>query len=72
MLKVKERLCSAAQLEIMEQTKNTLKKYIDQCDDNYVRLQLLTVNNGARCVEKNYKCNEPCGFKQGIDLTREI
>lgn len=72
MLKVKERLCSAAQLEVMEQTKNTLKKYIDQCDDNYVRLQLLTVNNGARCVEKNYICNEPCGFKQGIDLTREI
>ena len=71
-LKVKERLCTAAQLEVMEQTKNTLEKYIDQCDDNYVRLQLLTINNGARCVDKNYKCNEPCGFKQGIDLTREI
>ena len=71
-LKAKERLCTAAQLEVMEQTKKTLEKYIEHCDDNYTRLQLLMLNKGARCVEKNYICNTPCGFKQGIDLTREI
>lgn len=71
-LKAKERLCTAAQLEVMEQTKKTLEKYIDNCDDNFVKFQLLMLNKGARCVEKNYVCNTPCGFKQGIDLTREI
>lgn len=71
-LKAKERLCTAAQLEVMEQTKKTLEKYIDQCDDTYIKFQLLTLNKGARCVEKNYVCNTPCGFKQGIDLSREI
>lgn len=71
-LKAKERLCTAAQLEVMEQTKKTLEKYIDQCQDSYVKLQLLTINNGARCVDNNYNCKQPCGFKQGIDLSREI
>ena len=71
-LKAKERLCTAAQLEVMEQTKQTLEKYIEQCEDPYVKAQLLAINNGARCVNQNYKCNEPCGFKQGIDLSREI
>ena len=71
-LKAKERLCTAEQLEVMEQTKNTLQKYIEKCDDNYTKLQLLTINKGARCVEKNYNCNNPCSFSQGIDLSREI
>ena len=71
-LKAKERLCTAAQLEVMQQTKQTLEKYIEQCDDPYVTAQLQAINNGARCVNQNYKCNQPCGFKQGIDLSREI
>lgn len=71
-LKAKERLCTAAQLEVMEQTKDTLQKYIDQCDDEFVKDQLLAINKGARCVGGNYHCTTPCGFKQGIDLTREI
>lgn len=71
-LKAKERLCTAAQLEVMEQTKNILEKYIENCDDNYVKFQLMTINDGARCINKNYQCHTPCSFKEGIDLTREI
>jgi len=71
-LKTKERLCTSAQLEVMEQTKNTLEKYIAECDDENIKAQLSALNKGARCVDKNFICKTPCGFKQGIDLTREI
>ena len=28
--------------------------------------------HGARCTFHNYKCSKPCGFKEGITLTRKI
>ena len=70
-LKVRERLCTCAQLEIANQTKNTLEKYIEKTTDGEIKSMLEKYNNGARCTS-GYKCKNPCGFKEGIDLSREI
>ena len=70
-LKVKERLCTCAQLEIANQTKNTLGKYIANTDDMEIKNMLEKYNNGARCTS-GYKCKTPCMFKEGITLEREI
>lgn len=70
LLKARERLCTAAQLEIMEQTKSTLQKYVDKTDDEEIK-QDMQKHNGARCTS-GYKCSEPCRFKEGINLEREI
>ena len=70
-LKVRERLCTCAQLEIANQTKNTLEKYIAKTTDEEIKSMLEKYNGGARCTS-GYKCKTPCGFKEGIDLSREI
>lgn len=70
LLKARERLCTTAQLEIMEQTKNTLQKYAKTADDEEIRREMQK-HNGARCTS-GYKCTEPCAFKDGINLEREI
>lgn len=70
LLKARERLCTEAQLEIMEQTKSTLQKYVDKTDDEEIK-QDMQKHNGARCTS-GYKCSEPCRFKEGINLEREI
>ena len=62
-LKCMERMCGAAQLEIMEQTHDTLVKYIDSVKDepelyNY----LLPYSKGARCTYPGFKCTAPCVF----------
>ena len=62
-LKCTERLCGAAQLEIMEQTKETLNKYLEAVKDkpqlyNY----LLPYTKGARCTFPGWKCTDPCIF----------
>ena len=62
-LKCTERLCGAAQLEIMEQTNITMKKYLEAVKDepelyNY----LLPYSNGARCTFPGWKCTSPCIF----------
>ena len=62
-LKCTERLCGAAQLEIMEQTKETLNKYVEAVKDkpqlyNY----LLPYTKGARCTFPGWKCTAPCIF----------
>ena len=71
-LKAQERLCTCAQHEIMDQTKNTIDKYIKntKCED--IKQFLQQYNKGARCTFPGYKCSKPCGFKEGINLTREI
>ena len=73
-LKCKERLCSAAQLEIMRQTKETLESYYDGLKDNHDPLaeDMERYTHGARCTFPDYKCSSPCGFKEGINLTRKI
>lgn len=70
-LKMKERLCTCAQLEINDQTKETLKKYIANTTDLDIKSTLEKYNKGARCTS-GFKCNTPCGFKEGITLEREI
>lgn len=62
-LKCTERLCGAAQLEIMEQTNLTMKKYLEAVKDepelyNY----LLPYSKGARCTFPGWKCTSPCIF----------
>jgi hypothetical protein len=75
-LKCKERLCSAAQLEIMIQTKNTLDKMHRRLSikEGYAYLAdlLEPYTHGARCTFPDYTCMKPCAFAEGIDLTRTI
>ena len=76
-LKLQERLCSAAQLETSMQCKKTLEKYIEALKaekDSRIQpilTELEKMNVGARCLS-GYKCTNPCGFKEGIKLTRKI
>ena len=62
-LKCTERLCGAAQWEIMNQTKETMDKYLEAVKDrpelyNY----LLPYSKGARCTFPKWKCESPCIF----------
>lgn len=73
-LKCKERLCSSAQLEIMRQTRDTLKAYKQFLEENKNPLSkdILQYSKGARCTFPDYYCNSECGFKEGKILTRTI
>ena len=73
-LKCKERLCSAAQLEIMLQTKETLLKYKKALEEtnNPLALYIVKYSHGARCTFPDYQCPKDCGFKEGKTLTRKI
>lgn len=73
-LKCTERLCGAAQLEIMEQTQSALSKYIEitkDCDANIYNY-LLLYSKGARCTFPNWKCTSPCIFGAKNALNRLI
>lgn len=73
-LKCTERLCGAAQIEIMQQTKETLDKYIQATKNTNETIYnyLLPYTKGARCTFPNWKCNAPCVFKAKDALTRII
>lgn len=73
-LKMYERKCTFAQLEINQITSATLKKY-----ENALRIkvhpraeEMRNYLNGSRCTFPGYKCSSPCGFKLGVNETREI
>jgi len=71
-LKCMERLCGAAQLEIMEQTDEILKKYIEAVkDDKELYEYLKPYSKGARCTFPGWKCTAPCifGGKKAMDRT---
>ena len=73
-LKCKERLCSAAQLEIMLQTKETLLKYkkaLEEANDP-LALDIEKYSHGARCTFPDFDCANDCKFKAGKTLTRKI
>ena len=70
-LKAKERLCTCAQLEVMDITSKTINHIIDNTDNPCVKADLKEIAKGARCTF-GYKCPTPCGFKEGIDLSRDI
>ena len=72
-MKMKERCCSFAQLEIDNQTRSTLKKYIENTkDDERINTYLKQYSKGSRCSFPDYKCSAPCGFNEGITGERLI
>ena len=70
-LKAKERLCTAAQLEVMQNTKQTIEKIIKNTDNDVVRKDLEAINKGSRCLS-GFNCATPCAFKEGILCSRDI
>ena len=74
LLKCMERLCTAAQLEIMQISKETLTKYYEELkkQDSYLAQELEGYTHGARCTFAGFECSEQCHFKEGINLTRKI
>ena len=73
-LKCTERLCGAAQLEIMEQTNITLKKYLEATKDTKPEIyaELLPYSKGARCTFPGWKCEAPCVFGGKGAMQRKI
>ena len=72
-LKCTERLCGAAQLEIMEQTVETMNKYLEAVkNDTIIENYLLPYSKGARCTFPGWKCNSPCIFGGKKAMTRKI
>ena len=72
-LKCTERLCGAAQLEIMEQTKETMNKYLEATkNDEAIQNYLLPYSKGARCTFPGFKCNMPCVFGGKGAMNRKI
>lgn len=73
-LKCQERICGAAQLEIMNQTKDTLDKYIEKTKNTNkdVYEYLLPYSKGARCTFPGFKCTAPCVFGGINALNRTI
>ncbi len=73
-LKCKERLCSAAQLEIMRQTRETLIKYKNYLEshNNPLADDIIKYTHGARCTFPDFTCTEDCKFQEGKRLIRKI
>ena len=73
-LKCTERLCGAAQIEIMQQTKETLDRYVEttKIENPTLYNYLLPYTKGARCTFPNWKCTSPCVFKAKDALNRKI
>ncbi len=73
-LKCKERLCSAAQLEIMLQTKETLLKYKKVLEESNspLAIDIEKYSHGARCTFPDFTCASNCKFAEGQKLTRRI
>ena len=73
-LKCTERLCGAAQLEIMEQTNKTMQKYLEQTKESNEEVYnyLLPYSKGARCTFPGWKCTTPCIFGAKGALKRSI
>ena len=73
-LKCTERLCGAAQLEIMEQTLDTMKKYLDATKETNKEVYeyLLPYSKGARCTFPGWKCDTPCVFGPMGAIKRKI
>ncbi|MFQ6752535.1 MAG: FAD-dependent thymidylate synthase [Clostridia bacterium] len=73
-LKMKERMCACAQLEINDQTNLLLKMYISELKKkNHPRAEELEqYSKGSRCTFPDYTCVKPCGFTDGIKGDRLI
>ena len=72
-LKCTERLCGAAQLEIMDQTLDTMRKYLDATKGNEeIYNYLLPYSKGARCTFPGFKCTMPCVFGGKGAINRKV
>ena len=73
-LKCTERLCGAAQLEIMEQTLDTMNKYLEATKQTNEEIYkyLLPYSKGARCTFPGWKCDSPCVFGGPGAIKRKI
>lgn len=73
-LKCKERLCSCAQLEIMNQTKQTLLEYKKALEEanHPLASDIQNYSRGARCTFPDFTCTADCKFKDGKILKRTI
>lgn len=73
-LKIKERLCTTSQLEIMEQTRDTLLKYKKSLEANKHLLaeDISKYSRGAQCTFPDYTCDQDCKFLEGKRLVRKI
>ena len=73
-LKCKERLCSASQLEVMQQTRKTLLKYKKALEiaNSSLAQDIEKYSHGARCTFPDFNCPASCNFKEGITLVRKI
>jgi len=73
-LKLKERKCTYAQLEINRVCNDILKKY-----EYALRMkvhpraeEIMNYTKGSRCTFPDYKCLTPCNFELGVNETRLI
>lgn len=73
-LKCKERLCTFAQLEINNVSKDLMNKYANELTrkNHPLKNDIQHYLKGARCTFPCYKCNSPCNFSEGIKLNRKI
>lgn len=73
-LKCTERICGAAQLEIMEQTIDTMNKYLEATKDTNEEVYnyLLPYSKGARCTFPGFKCTQPCVFGGAGAIKRKV
>ena len=70
-LKCTERLCGVAQLEIADQTKQTMNMFLDNTKDSKPEIYeyLLPYSKGARCTFPSFNCARQCihGPKFALD-----
>ena len=77
-MKLYERLCTAAQLEVCDITKETLTKYVKSLElselksNKKILEKLKKYTLGARCTFEEFDCPSPCKFVKGIILSRKI
>ena len=73
-LKMKERKCTNAQLEINRVVNETLKKYAYalRMKVHSRAEELLNYTKGSRCTFPDFKCTAPCNFALGINEERII
>lgn len=73
-LKCKERLCTNAQLEICDQTKDTLNQIKDNFEvSNHPLLNDVNAHSkGSRCTFPDFDCTSPCKNIEGKKLIRRI
>lgn len=73
-LKCKERLCSAAQVEIMHQTRDTLARYKKYLEDhnNALASDIIKYSHGPRCTFPDYECPSDCKLGPFKKLDRRV